>query len=275
MMYPSFWQAVVLVFGLIVCEVLFGGAFGLLDAVIDAIGGVRLPMWATLLPPILLSFWLILAVAARKLGVRIYELVALRPVAASIWAPLVLAVVGLTIVLSEADNLLRSVWPMPAWLFEVFLRLSREDWLGGLVVLAVVAPITEESLFRGVILRGFLQRYSVRWALIASAVLFGLAHLNPWQFAPGLIYGVFLGWLYYQTGSLLPPLVAHALANGWPHVFGPVLPPIPGFNSDPRGPVEFQPFWLDALGLGLAVIGIQLLVRHFRAQQLQSRPAAG
>lgn len=45
------------------------------------------------------------------------------------------------------------------------------------------------------------------------ALLFGLVHLNPWQFVTGFIVGIFSGWVYYKTRSLLPSIIIHAAAN--------------------------------------------------------------
>jgi membrane protease YdiL (CAAX protease family) len=44
-------------------------------------------------------------------------------------------------------------------------------------------------------------------------LLFGLVHLNPWQFVTGLIIGIFSGWVYYRTRSLSFSIIIHASAN--------------------------------------------------------------
>ena len=108
----------------------------------------------------------------------------LGPVPLSLLVPMAVSVLGVGILLSEADNLLRTVLPPPAWLERMFVELAagqRSLW-GSIALLVVAAPLTEEALFRGVILRGFLGRYAVRRAILASALLFAVFHLNPWQF---------------------------------------------------------------------------------------------
>ena len=116
--------------------------------------------------------------------------------------------------------------------------------------------LTEEPLVRGVMLTGLLRRYSVARAVLYSAILFGVMHLNPVQFAAGLATGLFLGWLYTRTRSLWPGIVMHAIYNA--HVF--LIPAIRdgldihirGFTGPALpGIVEFQPAWFNALGLGL------------------------
>jgi hypothetical protein len=86
--------------------------------------------------------------------------------------------------------------------------------LGAIIGACVLAPILEEMLFRGIILRSFLQQYS-RWAaIIGSAALFGLAHMNIYQFSAAMVMGIAAGWLYERTRSLLPCIALHGAYNG-------------------------------------------------------------
>ena len=127
-----------------------------------------------------------------------------------------------------------------------------------------VAPAVEEVLFRGLILSGFLSHYSTRKAVLASAILFGLLHLNPWQIIGATIYGILLAWWFMQTGSILPCLFGHALANTLALSVKALLRlEIPGFTGE-FGRVEFQPLWFDFLGFVLAALGVWLLIHQFR-----------
>jgi len=74
--------------------------------------------------------------------------------------------------------------------------------------------VLEEMLFRGVILRGFLQHYPPGLAIAGSAIVFGLAHMNLYQFVVAFVIGGLSGWLYARTRSLLPSIVLHACYNG-------------------------------------------------------------
>ena len=74
----------------------------------------------------------------------------------------------------------------------------------------VVAPVTEEFIFRGVL----LHRWGVKWgigpAIVLTSVLFGVLHSN----LVGLfVFGVVMSLLYLSTRSLVVPMVAHALNN--------------------------------------------------------------
>jgi CAAX protease family protein len=91
-----------------------------------------------------------------------------------------------------------------------------------LLVLAVVAaPIAEEIVFRGVVLRGLLSRNGAAVAVGLQGVLFGLAHFDPVRGAGniGLILvlsavGCVLGGAAYLTRRITATMIAHAILNG-------------------------------------------------------------
>lgn len=90
-----------------------------------------------------------------------------------------------------------------------------------LAILAVVAaPVVEELLFRGVVLRGLCSAMSPGVAVTVQALLFGVAHVDPVRGAGnlGLILvlaavGAVLGLSALLVGRLVPAMVAHALVN--------------------------------------------------------------
>src|SRR5688572_2744650 len=130
----------------------------------------------------------------------------LQAVSLALLGAVTVTVLGLSIVLSEADNLLQTVLPPPDWLSELFERLisgAGSRW-GAVFALVIAAPLSEEPIFRGLMLSGFLSRYPARTAIVASALLFGVAHLNPWQFVGATVFGVVAGWWVLHTRSLMP-----------------------------------------------------------------------
>lgn len=219
-----------------------------------------------------------LAWGLRKTRAPAADVFPLSPRRIPLLLPLAVSIVGMVILISEVDNLLRTVLPVPPALADLFEQITGKGagpW--GLILAVVVAPLTEELLFRGLILRGFLRRYSVRTAIIASALLFGAFHLNPWQFLGAVALGVLFAWTFVRTGSLLLCIFGHALTNGLSSLIANVLHlEIPGFTSGLDRP-EFQPLWFDALGVILTAAGVWLLMRAFsgigaRPQEAQAEP---
>lgn len=76
----------------------------------------------------------------------------------------------------------------------------------------ILAPIAEELIFRGILLSE-TARINERFAIVFSAVIFGLMHGNPYQFASASIIGLVLGYVVIKTGSLIPAIIGHVAVN--------------------------------------------------------------
>lgn len=87
------------------------------------------------------------------------------------------------------------------------------DGLSSMVLVCILAPVIEELLFRGIILRSFLRQYSRPRAIVYSAVVFGFAHMNIYQFVTAFTLGLVIGEMYERTRSLLPGMLLHAFYN--------------------------------------------------------------
>ncbi len=84
----------------------------------------------------------------------------------------------------------------------------------GYLAICLVAPLAEETVFRGAILRSLVGTNMSHWTAIAiSAALFALVHANPAQMPHALLMGLLLGWLYFRTGSILPGVALHWVNN--------------------------------------------------------------
>lgn len=226
----------------------------------------------------LVAFGAILTLGALLTKAPLHEVFPMQPVRPALALPLILSVLGAVIVLSEADNWMRSALPMPQWLAKFFadLIMAKNSFWGSLFALSIVAPVTEELFFRGLVMHGFLSRYSVCNSVLVSSLLFGIIHLNPWQLISGVALGLLLGWWFVRTRSLWPCLAGHALANGT-LLFIQFLPVrISGFNSgSPLDPtVEFQPLWFDLVGLALLVAGVWLFAAWSRKPPVENTASA-
>ncbi len=82
------------------------------------------------------------------------------------------------------------------------------------ILVAILAPIFEEILFRGIILKGLLNKgINPYWAIVLSSFIFGAVHFYPWQFLGAFLLALVLGLVYYKTKSLLLPIILHAFNN--------------------------------------------------------------
>lgn len=114
------------------------------------------------------------------------------------------------------ENWMRESEGNAARLTEAFLKT---ETVGGLFLnlfmIALLASIGEELLFRGVLLRLFTDIFkNVHAAVWLSAILFSMFHLQFFGFLPRLALGIIFGYLVVWSGSLWLPIIAHFINNG-------------------------------------------------------------
>ncbi len=211
---PKPWDSVGLVFVQMLTLLVLSLGLSLVNGFLDF--GQNGLMVFTLLGEILLLFPLMVWVRLRRFSWR--ETFSVRPVA---WKMIGLAV-GLGVLawpLATAASLpfewaLSKIGPAPELpvpenLFQIFV-------LGFTVMVA--APLVEEPMFRGFVLRGWLS--VSRWAAIAvSGVLFGMLHGQLAGLVALALVGILLGTVAVRTSSTIPAMVLHGTFNAISFVF--------------------------------------------------------
>lgn len=134
-----------------------------------------------------------------------------------IWSPVSVPYLGWSIVIGLSvifliDFVMSGLSFLPDWLGTTF-DILQSGWLG-IICISVLGPVLEEMLFRGAITKVLLQKYSPVKAIVFSALIFGIFHINPAQVVGAVLSGLLFAWLYYKTGSLIPGILIHILNNG-------------------------------------------------------------
>ena len=132
--------------------------------------------------------------------------------------PIFIVILGSFWWLTEILNLVFLLFPEDKTSIQALLKLM-DGGIVSIVAICIIAPLIEEMLFRGIILRGFLSHYSAKKAIIVSSLLFALIHLNIYQIPGAFILGCFIGWIYYKSRSLWPCILAHAINNIGVYIF--------------------------------------------------------
>ena len=84
----------------------------------------------------------------------------------------------------------------------------------GVIAGVILAPIAEEILYRGILLRGMLKMRWYPWiAIPMSALLFSIMHGTTYQTIDIFPFGIIVGWLYWRTKSLYPGIFMHIVNN--------------------------------------------------------------
>ena len=82
-----------------------------------------------------------------------------------------------------------------------------------ILCLAVLVPICEEYVFRGLFFRRMEKESSFVYAMVYSSVVFGVLHVNLVQMLYGFLLGLMLAYVYEKYGSLKAPAAAHMAMN--------------------------------------------------------------
>lgn len=88
------------------------------------------------------------------------------------------------------------------------------DLVMGLLIVGVLAGVSEELFFRGALQRLMMTRpMNPHAAIWITAVIFSVFHFQFYGFVPRMLLGAFLGYAAWWSGSLWVPVVVHALNN--------------------------------------------------------------
>jgi membrane protease YdiL (CAAX protease family) len=138
-------------------------------------------------------------------------------------------------------ELQNAVWPPSPDYLERFRRLFEAlrpagplDWAFSLAAIAVAPAVAEEVLNRGIILPSFRRPLGDGGAVAASALFFGLMHLDAYRLPFTFMMGLALGALRVRTGSLVPGLLAHATVNALTFTAAPFVDDPAQTLPDPR-----------------------------------------
>jgi membrane protease YdiL (CAAX protease family) len=124
---------------------------------------------------------------------------------------------GLSILIALILGLFGGTLPSQEIVDDAGLAVGGLEQIAVVIALVVLAPISEELVFRGVLLRGLARRYGMRNAVIGSSVAFALLHLldpNLLLAMPVfLVLGIALGYSVARTGRLGRAIAIHAGFN--------------------------------------------------------------
>lgn len=132
-------------------------------------------------------------------------------------------------VVAALGALVPSVWlqehmPELPNLVEGEFDMIMKDRMGYFVV-GLLAPLAEEMVFRGAILRSLLRWKSNPWmGIVISAILFAVIHMNPAQMPHAFLIGLLLGWMYWRTDSIVPGVVYHWVNNTVAYILYNIYP---------------------------------------------------
>ena len=178
------------------------------------------------------------------------------------------------VVILALGTIIPSTWlgeqipyDMPEELNAMLTDMMHNRW--GYLALGILAPLVEEMVFRGAILRVLLKMFDSRWywvPIVISALLFGAVHGNLQQFVHASLIGLILGWMYYRTDSIVPGVLFHWVNNSAAYAISNLIP-----GSDDAKLVDLfggnqQAVWM-ALGFSCCLIFPALFQLYLRLKK--------
>lgn len=144
----------------------------------------------------------------RDLGLRYYS------IAKTIWYSF-LALLAIFLVSFLYVFLMNSLFSIeaPASKIEILVRNKSLSSNILLVVVAAIAPFSEEVFFRGFLYSAFKKSWGVNAGLFLSSLLFALVHMELYSFIPLMIIGWILAYIFEKTKSLVPAIFLHGVYN--------------------------------------------------------------
>ncbi|MEA1880864.1 MAG: type II CAAX endopeptidase family protein [Candidatus Marinimicrobia bacterium] len=145
------------------------------------------------------------------------ETLRINPVSRNTVFATILLSLGAMILSDEINLLVDMVIPMPDSFLQVEAMLTPDNPLSLVLLIftvVILAPVGEEILFRG-----FLQKYlenawgDITRAILLSSLFFAAIHFNPYWMIQIYFLGVLLGFLAWQTNSIIPSIIFHIIIN--------------------------------------------------------------
>jgi membrane protease YdiL (CAAX protease family) len=138
------------------------------------------------------------------------------PIAPKTAAGVLLASVSGILLTGELVAIQNEIIPVPREYLDMMRSLftisSEMSITSAVLAFAFTPSICEEIMFRGILLRSFLGKIPMPWAIILTGFLFGLFHLDPYRILGTTVLGIIMGYITIRANSLLAPMIYH-LAN--------------------------------------------------------------
>ncbi|HEY8890966.1 MAG TPA: type II CAAX endopeptidase family protein [Clostridium sp.] len=123
-----------------------------------------------------------------------------------------LMIISFRLIFDNSLILWVSTIPMPDYINGAIQELSVSPIIL-LLSVAVIAPVYEEILFRGILLKGMANKLNPAVALVISALFFALVHMNIPQGINAFLLGLVIGFIYLKTESIYLSIFAHFVNN--------------------------------------------------------------
>ena len=211
-------------------------------------------------------YLVVVLLAARMMGKdELRRIFVWRDIQLPLFAGIFIMFFGWDIIRSELRNFFDMVLPIPEGFFDGWFYTPENIFLA-ILTGALFPGFTEEVFFRGIIARRFFRSCSPVRAVLLSAALFGIFHMNPWQAVGAFLGGVFYGWLYFRYKSIWLCMFSHAFHNVLAYLS---IYPYIKINNPNYLELWHHPLWFVILGFLLFRFGLLTVIVLSRKKDVQ------
>lgn len=270
--YPSIKKSVVICILFTVFSLVFGVLVGVVVGVVSVFSESDLILSIGIIIANLLAYLVVFKMILNRMEIKKSELFNSNYLTPKMLITFTVMMLGFVIISSQIDIFINRLLPMSQFLVDLFNDTANSEYFViSIITLIVIPVIFEELMFRGFILKGLIKNYSPKTAIIVSALLFGLIHLNPWQFVTAFLLGLIFAWIALKTKSIIFPMLGHLINN----LIATLAMRFPDsdiwklFNMDVEGELVNLPLEINLIGVALFIIGFYIIYTQLKNVSLK------
>ena len=158
---------------------------------------------------LVLAAWIVLVMTRSRLSFR--ALVGQIPPGYNWWPIVLMGIAGVAYAVGAITVVMLPLAQLNSELVAELLSMSLPGSpLSLFIELVILAPLMEETIFRGLLFSRLTEKWGMTKAMIVSSLAFGLLHMDP---IGSFVFGIVTCVLYVRTRTLLVPMALHALHN--------------------------------------------------------------
>lgn len=181
--------------------------------------------------------------------------------------PVIMLSIGLYIILSEFDNILKFIFPIPDVIVNLFRynqNINDLSYMG--IIITILSSLFKWSFYILVIYLGQLNYYSKSTSIILTSILISFSNYCPWVFLYYFILSLIILLLFDNFKSIIICFVALITFNNF-HIVTQLLNIknvnyLTKYQYSPK--IIFQPLWYDVIGFVLVLSGIIILFNNIK-----------
>jgi len=130
---------------------------------------------------------------------------------------------GIAVISDGLDRLFQIFLPMPEIFEKQLMESLKINSVSEFIIIflsaVIFAGLFEEMLFRGFVQTTFEKTFNITPAILITAIVFGMIHMNPWWLIQISFLGIFLGIMAWKSESIFPSMIVHFINNGLSLIF--------------------------------------------------------